>query len=122
MAISVEPGVRYCKLLMVGGMQMLLSVSTGDRNAVVRQVWWCVAIQTLMNCHSQLEEHLVADLEPVKFIVQYLTQATVKLPSTGDDACSSVQHAVTCPLLSLVHQQEQCCSNQSVNSQWCRPV
>ena len=26
-------------------------------------------------------------------------------------------HAVTCPLLSLVHQQEHCCSSQSVNSQ-----
>jgi len=26
-------------------------------------------------------------------------------------------HAVICPLLSLVRQQEQCCSNQSVNSQ-----
>ena len=26
-------------------------------------------------------------------------------------------HAVTCPLMSLVHQQEQRCSNQSMNSQ-----
>ena len=31
-------------------------------------------------------------------------------------------HAVTCPLLFLVHQQEQCCSNQSVNLQWRRQV
>jgi len=31
-------------------------------------------------------------------------------------------YAVTCPLLSLVHQQEQCCSNQSVNSQRSRQV
>ena len=31
-------------------------------------------------------------------------------------------HAVTCPLLTLVHQQEQCCSNQSVNLQRRRRV
>ena len=31
-------------------------------------------------------------------------------------------HAVTCPLLSLVLQQEQCCSSQSVNSQRRRRV
>jgi len=47
-----------------------------------------------MNCHCQLEEHPVRDVEPVKFVVQYLTQAAIKLP---------------CPLLSLVHQQEQRC-------------
>jgi len=31
-------------------------------------------------------------------------------------------HAVTCPLLFLVHRQEQCCSNQSVSSQRRRRV
>ena len=50
------------------------SVSTGDRDAVVRQVRWCAAVQTPMNCHCQLEEHPVGDVEPVKFVVYYLTQ------------------------------------------------
>ena len=70
------------------------SVSTGDRDAIVRQVRWCTAVQTPMNCHCKLEEHPVGDVEPVKFIVQYLTQAAIKLPSAGDDARSGVQHTL----------------------------
>jgi len=31
-------------------------VSTGDRDAVLRQIRWCAAVQTLVNCHCQLEE------------------------------------------------------------------
>jgi len=71
------------------------SVSTGDQDAVVRQVGWCAAVQTPMKCHFQLEEHPVRDVEPVKLVVQYLIQAAVvKLPSAGDDARSSVQHTL----------------------------
>ena len=75
-----------------GETQMPPSVSTGDWDAIVRQVRWCAAVQTPVNCHCQLEDHLVGHVEPLKFFVQYLTQATVKLPSAGDDARSSVQH------------------------------
>ena len=60
-------------------------ISTGDRGAVIRQVRWCAAVQTPVNYHCQLEDHPVGDVELVKFCVQYLTQATVKLPSAGDD-------------------------------------
>jgi len=78
----------------VGGTQMPPSGSTGDQDAVVRQVRWCAAVQTPMNYHCQLEEHPVGDIEPVNFVVQYLTQATVKLPSASDDARSSNQHTL----------------------------
>jgi len=77
---------------------VLQSVDTGGRNAVVRQVRRCAAIQTPVNCHCQLEKHPVGDVEPVKFVMQYLTQAAVNLPSAGDDTRSSR----TCLLLSLV--------------------
>jgi len=43
-------------------------------------------------CNCQLEEHPVGDIEPVKFVVQYLTQAVVKLLSADDDVHSSIQH------------------------------
>jgi len=49
-----------CRLL-----QVLLAerrwrrVSTGDRNAVVRQVRWCAAFQTSVNCYCQFEKHPV---------------------------------------------------------------
>jgi len=45
-----------------------------------------------MNCHCQLQERLVGDIKPVKIIMQYLTQATVKLSIVGDDTRSSVHH------------------------------
>ena len=91
-AVSVELVTRYCKQLMVGGMQMPPSVSTGDWDTIVRQIRWRAAVQTPVNCHCQLGDHPVGDVKPVKFFVQYLTQATVKLPSAGDDTRSSVQH------------------------------
>ena len=40
----------------VGGTQMPACVSTGDRDAVLRQIRWCAAVQTLVNCHCQLED------------------------------------------------------------------
>jgi len=74
-------------------------VSTGDRNAVLRQIRWRAAVQTLVNCHCQLDENPVGDVEPMQLVVQYLTLAARflkkflnKLPSAGDNTCSSVQH------------------------------
>jgi len=47
-----------------------------------------------VNCHCQLEKHPVGDVEPVKFVVQYLTQAAVKLgikteAAYGMDKCNT---------------------------------
>jgi len=60
-------------------------VSTGDRDAVLRQIRWCAAVQTLVrSCHCQLEENPVGDVEPMQLVVQYMTQAAIKLPSASD--------------------------------------
>jgi len=67
----------------VGGAQMPPRVSTADRNAVLRQIRWCAAVQTLVNCHCQLEENPVGKVEPMQLVVQYLTQAAIKLPSAA---------------------------------------
>ena len=56
-------------------------VSTGDRDAVLRQIRWCAAVQTLVNCHCWLEENPVGNVEPMQLVVQYLTQAAIKLPT-----------------------------------------
>ena len=66
-------------------------VSNGDRNAVLRQIRWCVAVQTLVNCHCQLEENLVGNVEPMHLVVQYLTKAVIKLLSAGDNTRTSIQ-------------------------------
>jgi len=43
-------------------------VSTGDRDAVLRQIPWCAAVQTLVNCRCQLEENPVGNVEPVQLV------------------------------------------------------
>ena len=41
------------------------------------------AVQTLVNCHCQLEENPVGNVEPMQLVVQYLTKAAIKLPNAG---------------------------------------
>jgi len=60
------------------------SVDTSDRDAVVRQVRRCTAVQTSVNCHCQLEKHPVGNIE----------QAAIKLPRAGNDARGSVQYTL----------------------------
>jgi len=50
------------------------------------------AVQMPMNCHRQLEKRMVRDIEPVVFIVQYLTQAVVELLCAGHYACIVTKH------------------------------
>ena len=69
------------------------SVSAGDRDAIVHQVRWCSDVQTPVNCYCELEKYPVENVQPVRFIMQYLTQAVIKLPSTGNTR-SSVQHTL----------------------------
>jgi len=90
--ISIEPVTWYCKKLMVAGTQLSPSVSTGSRDTVDRQVQWSAAVQTPVNYHCQLEEHLIRDVKPMKLVVQYMTQAMIDIQSAGDDAHSCVQH------------------------------
>ena len=68
-------------------------VSTGDRDAVLRQIRWCAAVQTLVNCHCKLEVNPAGNVKPMQLVVQYLTKTAIKLPSAGDNTRSSVlQH------------------------------
>jgi len=71
-------------------------ISTGDQDAVLRQIRWCAAVQTLVNCHCKLEENPVRDVEPMQLVVQYLTRAAIKLPSAGDNTRS----------VHIVHKQD----------------
>jgi len=47
---------------------------------------------TLVNCHCKLEENPVGNVEPMQLVMQYLTQAAIKLLCAGDNTRSSVQH------------------------------
>jgi len=41
-------------------------VSTGDRDAVLREIRWCAAVQTLVNYHCKLEKNPVGNVEPMQ--------------------------------------------------------
>jgi len=84
----------YCKKLTVAGTQLSPSVSIGGRDTVVRHVQWSATVQTPVNYHCQPQEQPIGDVKPMKLVVQYLTQAAIKLPSAGDDAGSRVRHSL----------------------------
>ena len=48
--------------------------TSGKRCAVIRQVRWCTAVQTLVNCHCELKENSIRDVEPVELVMQQLTE------------------------------------------------
>ena len=68
-------------------------VSTGDRDAVLRQIRWCAAVQTLVNCHCQLVENPVGNVEPMQIVVQYLgCRGMKKIPDTLPDPPPGSHH------------------------------
>jgi len=62
-----------------------------------------MAVQTPMNCHCELEKYPVMNVEPVKFIMQYLSLTDPGRDQTSeyhDDTRSGVQHTLlTCLVL-----------------------
>jgi len=116
-AISVEPVARYCKQLTVGGTQVLPSVDTGGRNAVVRQVRRCAAVQTPVNCHQSkgqaddavmtinyiVHSHQTANKPVVRRLTRNLAvdQVVVQSPSCHHHHCHRLL------LLLVLHPQYQ---------------
>jgi len=82
--------------MMVAGTQLLPSVSTSGLGTVVLQVRWNATVQTPVNYHCQLEEHPIRDVKPMKLVTQYLIQATIELPSAGDN--TRVAFSTSCSL------------------------
>jgi len=50
-----------------------------------------------VNCHCELKENSIRDVEPVELVVQQLMETTVELPGSTDNTRSSIQH-VCCNL------------------------
>ena len=59
---------------------MPLRVSTGDRDAVLRQIRWSAAVQTLVNCHCKLEENPVGNVV-VRQINETIFQIVIQAPN-----------------------------------------
>ena len=61
---------------------MLPRVITGDRDAVLRQIGWCAAVGTLVNCHCKLEENQVGNVRGHTYV--YSTRGGATVLKVGD--------------------------------------
>jgi len=64
------------------------SLTTGNVRcgvAAVHEVLGSLALETPVNCHSDLMEDFLRNIEPVQLEVEQMCQASVKLPSITDD-------------------------------------
>ena len=62
--------------------------------AAVHEVLGSPALETLVNCHFELMEDLLQNIEPVQLGVKQMCQASVELPSITDDTGCGVQQTL----------------------------
>ena len=68
------------------------SLTTGNVRCVVAPVHEALgslALETPVNCHSELVEDLLRNIEPVQLGVEQMCQPSVELPSITDDFFTS---------------------------------
>ena len=71
-------------------------VSTGDRDAVLRQIRWYAAVQTLVNCHCWLEENPVGVLSDHTTALGTVQFIAIHVPrSVCPSVCLSVSLLIT---------------------------
>jgi len=66
----------------------LTSLTTGNVQcgvAAVHEVLGSLALETTVNCHSELMEDSLQNIEPVQLGVEQMCQALIELPSITDD-------------------------------------
>jgi len=73
------------------------SLTTGNIRrgvAAVHEVLGSPALETPVNCNSELMEDLLWNIEPVQLGVKQMCQASVELPSITDDTGRLHSHSV----------------------------
>jgi len=73
------------------------SLTTGNIQcgvAAVHEVLGSPALETPVNCHSELMEDPLQNIEPVQLGVKQICQASVELPSITDDTGCGVQQTL----------------------------
>ena len=80
-AVSVEPETRYGKWVTVVGTQMPPRASTGDRDAVLRQIRRCAAVQTLISFWLRFRVYratTMAQTPLLRFVVKKTNQQQIE--------------------------------------------
>ena len=73
------------------------SLTTGNVRcgvAAVHEVLGSLALETPVNCHSELMEDSLLNIEPVQLGVEQMCQASVELPSITDDKGCGIQQTL----------------------------
>ena len=73
---------------------MLTTDDVRGGHTVVHQVQGSSASQTPTNCQTELELNSFGNVKLVQVVMKKTFQATVELPSAGDETCCSVQHTL----------------------------
>jgi len=73
---------------------MLTTDDVRDGRTIVHQVQGSSASQTPTNCQTELELNSFGNVKPVQVVMKKTFQATVELPSAGDETYCSVQHTL----------------------------
>ena len=84
----------YDKMVAAGRSKSLTTGNVRCGVAAVHEVLWSLALETPVNCHSELMEDPLWYIEPVQLGMQQMCQALVELPSrpiTDDTGCGIQQ-------------------------------
>jgi len=84
----------YDKMVAAGRSKLLTTGNVRCGVAAVREVLGSLALETpvkWVNCHSELMEDSLRNIEPVQLGVEQLCQASVELSSITDDTGCGIQ-------------------------------
>ena len=84
----------YDKMVAAGRSKSLTTGNIRCGVAAVHEVLGSRALETPVNCHSELMEDPLQNIEPVQLGVKQMCQASVELPIITDDMGCSVQQTL----------------------------
>ena len=79
--------LRYDEMVAARRSKSLTTVNVRCGVAAVHEVLGSFALETPVNCHSELMEDSLGNIEPVQLGVEQMCQPSVELPSIIDDTC-----------------------------------
>ena len=84
----------YDKMVAAGTSKSLTTGNVQCGVAAVHEVPGSLALETPVNCHSELMEDSLRNIEPLQFGVEQMSQASVELPSITDNTGCGILQAL----------------------------
>ena len=84
----------YDEMVATGRSKSLTNGNVRCGGAAVHEVLGSLAFETPVNCHSELMEDSLRNIEPVQLGVEQMCQASAELPSITDDTGCRIQQTL----------------------------